>query len=112
VYEAERDSYQLGPRSIGMRVEILHDVSVVAPLVDESELEYRRINATKWEDILVNQCLPDRCELPKDLLCFMEVLRIDAKGLEGHWLVVQSPLPNLGSSTRCHCNFPAFLEPS
>ena len=39
-YEAEKNSYQLRPRSIWVRFEILNDVSVVAPVVDESELEY------------------------------------------------------------------------
>jgi len=53
-YEAEKNSYQLCPRSIGVRFEVLHNVSVAAPVVDESKLEYRRVNATEREDILVN----------------------------------------------------------
>jgi len=40
VYEADKNNYQLWPRSVGVRFEILHDVSAVAPVVDESELEY------------------------------------------------------------------------
>ena len=39
-YEAEEDSYQLWPRAVGMRLEMLHDVAVIAPVVDESELKY------------------------------------------------------------------------
>ena len=52
--EAERNSYQLRSRSVGVRFEVLYDVSVMAPVVDESELEYRHINAMKWKNVLVN----------------------------------------------------------
>ena len=34
------------------------------------------------------------------------------KGIEGRWLVVQSPSPDIDGSTRCHGNFPTFLETS
>ena len=37
---------------------------------------------------------------------------INSKGFEGHRLVVQSPFPNIGGSTGCHGNLPAFLESS
>ena len=53
-YEAEKNSYQLRPRSIGVRFEVLDDVSVVAPVVDEGELECRHVNAMEREDVLVN----------------------------------------------------------
>ena len=52
--EAERNSYQLRSRSVGVRFEVLYDVSVMAPVVDESELEYRHINAMKRKNVLVN----------------------------------------------------------
>ena len=59
----------------------------------------------------MNQPLPDRHEFPKDLFCFPEVLKsMDAEGFEGHLLAGQSPSPNIGSSTRCHCNLFIFLE--
>ena len=65
------------------------------------------------KNVLVYQSLPDGYKLPKDLLCFLEVLRrIDAEGLESHWLVVQSTSPDVGGSTRCHGNFSTFLDPS
>jgi hypothetical protein len=35
---------------IGVRFQILHDVSVIAPIVDESELEYRHVNAMKRKE--------------------------------------------------------------
>jgi len=110
-YEAEINIYQLRPRSIGVRFEVLHNVSVIAPVVDESELECRHVNATERENVLMNQSLPHRYKFPEDLLCLLKILwRVDEKGFEGHRLVVQSPPPNIGSSTRCYGNFSAFLE--
>ena len=95
-----------------MGLQILRDVPFVAPVVYESELEYRGVNAMKRENVLVDQSLPDRYQLPKDLLCFLEVLRgIDAERFEGHWLVVPSPSPDVGRSSRRNGDFPAFLEP-
>lgn len=95
-----------------MRLEILHDVSVVAPVVDESKLKYRHVNATKWKNVLVNQSLPCGYQFPEDLFCFLEILRgVDAKGFEGHLLVVQNPSPNIGGSSRRNSNFSAFLDP-
>ena len=94
-----------------MRLEILHDVSVVAPVVDESKLEYRLVNATERENILVNQPIPDRRKLPKDVLCLLEIPReVNAKGFEGDLLAAQSPSPNIGSPARCNCDLSAFLE--
>ena len=34
---------------------------------------------------------------------------MNAKGVEGDPVVVQSPSPNVGGSTRCHHNLFAFL---
>jgi hypothetical protein len=104
--------HQLGPRDTGVGLEILGDALIVAPVVDESELEHRRVDAMKREDILVNQPHPGRCHFSKDLLCFLESLkRIGAKGFEGHILAVPSPSPDVGGSSRCGGGFPAFLEP-
>ena len=112
-YEAEENSYQHRPRGIPVRLEVLHDIPVVAPVVDESKLEYRRVNAATWEDVLVNKFLPDRYMFPKELFCLLEVLcRINAKGFEGHLLVVQSLSQNTGDFTSCNGDFSAFLESS
>ena len=71
-----------------MGLEILHDVSVVAPVVDESKLKYRCVNTTEWQNILVNQPLPDRQKFPEDGFCFLEILmEVNAKGFEGDLLV-------------------------
>lgn len=91
------NTHQLRPRGIGVGLQILYDVPVVAPVVDESELEYRGIDAMKWENILMSQSLPDRYQLPKGLLRFMEVLgAVGTKGFEGNLPAVPSPLPNVG----------------
>jgi hypothetical protein len=104
-------SYQFRPRGVGVRLEVLHDVSVASPVVNESEFECRRVNTVKWQNIIVNQSFPDGHRLPKDLLRFPEVLwRIDAEGLEGDVLVVPKPSPDIGGSTRCHWDTSAFLE--
>ena len=80
-----------------MRLEILHDVPVVAPVVDEGELEYRCINVMKRENVFVSQPLPGGDQCPKDLLCFLEIMRgVDTKGFEGHLLVVPRPSPGVG----------------
>ena len=111
-YEEKKSIYQPRSRSIGVRFEVLHDVSVVAPVVDESELECRHVNAMERENVIMNQSLPYRYEFPEDLLCFPKILRrVDKKGFEGHRLVVQNPSPNIGSPTRCYGNFSASLEP-
>jgi hypothetical protein len=84
----------------------------VAPVVDESELRRRRIDAMKRQYVLVNQPLPGRCHFSKDLLCFLEILkRVGAKGFEGHILAVPSPSPDVGGSSRYDGGFPVFLEP-
>ena len=88
-----------------MRLKVLHDVSVVAPVVDESELEYRCVDTTERENILVNQPIPDGREPPKDVFCFLEILReVNAKGFEGDLLAVQRPPPNIGSPAGCNCD--------
>jgi len=106
------NTYQSRPRRVGARLEILHDISVVPPIINQSELKDQHVNSTEWEDVLVSQSLPDGHKFPKDLLCFLEVLRgIDAEGFEGHLLVVQRSSPNIGGSTRRNRDFPAFREP-
>ena len=96
-YQVEANSHQLRPRGIGIGLQILRDVPVMAPIVDESELEYRCVNAVKGENVFVSKSLPDRCQFPKDLLCFLEVLRgVDTKSFEGHLLVVPDPSPDIG----------------
>jgi len=94
------NSHQLRPRGVGVRLEILSDVSAVAPVVDEGELEYRHVDAMKWQDVLMRQPLPSWYRFPKDLLCFLEVLRwVDAECFEGHIPVAPGPPPNIGGST-------------
>ena len=66
--------YQLRPRGVGVRLEVLHDVSVVGPVVNESEVEHRRFNTVKWQNVIVNEPFPDGYKLPKNLLRFLEVL--------------------------------------
>jgi hypothetical protein len=84
----------------------------MAPVIDESELGRRRVDAMKRQYVVVDQPLPGGCYFPEDLLCSLEILkRVGAKGFEGHILAVPSPSPDVGSSSRCDCGFPAFLEP-
>jgi hypothetical protein len=67
----------------------------------------------KREDVLVNQPLPRRSQFPKDLLCFPEILRrMGAEDFEGYILVVPSPSPDVGGSSRSDGDFPMLLEPS
>ena len=94
-----------------MRLEILHDVSIVAPVVDESELKYRCVNTAERQNVLVNQPIPDRRKLPKDVFCFVEILReVNTKSFEGDLVVAQCPSPNIGSPTGCNWDFSVFLE--
>jgi len=80
-YQVEANTHRLRPRDIGVVLEILCDVPTVALVVEESKLEYRRINTIKRENVLVNQSLPYRHQFPKDLLCFPEILMaVDTKG--------------------------------
>ena len=111
-YGAEMNPYQLRPRGIRVGFEVLYDVSILCPVVDERELERRHVDTIERQDVLVSQPLPRRHQFPKDLLCFLESLRrIDAKGFEDHILVVPSPPPDIGGSSRSDGDFPAFLKP-
>ena len=95
-----------------MRLEVLHDVAVIAPVIDESELEHRHVDPMKWENALVRQPSPHRHEFPKDLLCFLKILRgVNTKCFEGDSLVVPSPSPNIGGPSRSNGDFPGFFEP-
>jgi len=100
VYLAEVNTYQLGSRGIGVRLEVVRDVPIVTPVVDESKLEHRSVgNAVKGEDILVNQSLPDRRQFPKNPLYLLEILRwANLKSFNGHMLIVPGPPPNTGGS--------------
>ena len=109
----DMNPYQIRPRGIGVGREILQDIPVVRPIVNEGESERRRVDAMKRQDILVNQPPPRRYQLPKDLLCFLEIpRRVDAEGFKGNILVVPSPSPDVGGSSRCDGNPSAFYEPS
>ena len=110
-YRAEKNSYQFRSRSVGVRFEVLYDVSVMTPVVHESESEYRLINAMKRKNVLVNWPFPDRREFQKDLLCFLKVPRMDSEGFEGRRLVIQSPSPNIGGWARSDGDFSMFLKP-
>ena len=106
------NSYQHRPRGVRVRLEILHDVAVIAPVIDESELEHRHVDTMKWENVLVRQPSPYRHEFPKDLLCFLKILRgVNAECFEGHLLAAPSPSPNIGGPSRSNGDFPGFLEP-
>lgn len=78
----------------------MHDASTLAPIVDESKLEHRRVgNTMERENILVDQPLPDRCHFPNDLLDFQEMLRADGpKCFNGHVVFVPGPGPNICGS--------------
>ena len=97
---------------MGIRTEELCDIPILAPFVNESELEHGCINAIEREDVFVCQSFPDRCLFPKDLLCFQEILSgIDAKGLEGHLLVAPNTTPDVCGSARCNSNLSSLIEP-
>jgi len=95
-----------------VRLEILHDVSVVAPVINQGELECRHVNSTEWENVLVSHSLPDGHKFPEDRLCFLEIVgTVGTEGFDGHLLAVQNPSPNVSGSTRRDCDFPTFLKP-
>ena len=59
----------------------------------------------------MNQPIPDGREPPKDVFCFLEILReVNAKGFEGDLLAAQRPSPNIGSPAGCNCDLSVFFK--
>ena len=59
VYQVEANTHQFRSRGIGTILQILYDIPVIVPVVDENQLGHRRVCGMKREDVLVNQSLPD-----------------------------------------------------
>ena len=59
----------------------------------------------------MDQPIPDRRKVPKDVFCLLEIVReVNAEGFEGNLVVAQRPFPNIGSPAGCDCDLPTFLE--
>ena len=85
----------------------------MTPFVNQGKLEHRRINAMKWENVLVQQSFPNGCHPPNDPLCLQEDMRrVDTKSLEGHWRVVPISSPDISGFARRNGNFSMRFEPS